>query len=83
MYAQIIDDTAGRTLVAASTVETELTGPGGFGSDAESAGKVGRLIAERAGKLGISKVVFDRGEFRYHGRVAALADAAREAGLDF
>ncbi|MCA9011137.1 MAG: 50S ribosomal protein L18 [Planctomycetaceae bacterium] len=83
MYAQIIDDTAGRTLVAASTVETELAGPGGFGSDAESAGKVGRLIAERAGKLGISKVVFDRGEFRYHGRVAALADAAREAGLDF
>lgn len=83
MYAQIIDDTAGRTLVAASTVETEIAGPGGFGSDAESAGKVGRLIAERAGKLGISKVVFDRGEFRYHGRVAALADAAREAGLDF
>jgi large subunit ribosomal protein L18 len=83
MYAQIIDDTAGKTLVAASTVETEIAGPGGFGSDAESAGKVGRLIAERAGKLGISKVVFDRGEFRYHGRVAALADAAREAGLDF
>ena len=69
--------------MAASTVETEIAGPGGFGSDAESAGKVGRLIAERAGKLGISKVVFDRGEFRYHGRVAALADAAREAGLDF
>lgn len=83
MYAQIIDDTAGKTLVAASTVERDIAGPGGIGSDAESAGKVGRLIAERAGKLGISRVVFDRGEFRYHGRVAALADAAREAGLDF
>lgn len=83
MYAQIIDDTAGKTLVAASTVEKDIAGPGGIGSDAESAGKVGKLIAERAGKLGISRVVFDRGEFRYHGRVAALADAAREAGLDF
>ena len=83
MYAQIIDDAAGKTLVAASTVDSEIAGPGGVGSDAESAGKVGRLIAERAGKLGISQVVFDRGSFRYHGRVAALADAAREAGLDF
>ena len=83
MYAQIIDDSAGKTLVAASTVDREVAGPGGVGSDAESAGKVGRLIAERAGKLGISQVVFDRGSFRYHGRVAALADAAREAGLDF
>jgi large subunit ribosomal protein L18 len=83
MYAQIIDDAAGRTLVAASTVEAELAGPGGVGSDTESAGQVGKLIAERAAKLGISRVVFDRGSFRYHGRVAALADAAREAGLDF
>ncbi len=83
MYAQIIDDSAGKTLVAASTVDREVAGPGGVGSDAESAGKVGRLIAERAGKLGISQVVFDRGSFRYHGRIAALADAAREAGLDF
>ena len=83
MYAQIIDDTAGKTLVSASTVDSEIAGPGGVGSDAESAGKVGRLIAERAGKLGISQVVFDRGSFRYHGRIAALADAAREAGLDF
>lgn len=83
MYAQIIDDAAGKTLVAASTVDTEIAGPGGVGSDAESAGKVGKLIAERAGKLGISQVVFDRGSFRYHGRIAALADAAREAGLDF
>ncbi|MEJ7594713.1 MAG: 50S ribosomal protein L18 [Planctomycetaceae bacterium] len=83
MYAQIIDDAAGKTLVAASTVDSEIAGPGGVGSDAESAGKVGKLIAERAGKLGISQVVFDRGSFRYHGRIAALADAAREAGLDF
>jgi len=83
MYAQIIDDAAGKTLVAASTVEAEIAGPGGVGSDSESAGQVGKLIAERAVKLGISRVVFDRGSFRYHGRVAALADAAREAGLDF
>lgn len=83
MYAQIIDDVAGKTLVAASTVEAGIAGPGGVGSDAESAGQVGKLIAERAVKLGISRVVFDRGSFRYHGRVAALADAAREAGLDF
>ena len=83
MYAQIIDDAAGKTLVAASTVESALAGPGGVGSDTESAGQVGKLIAERAAKLGISRVVFDRGSFRYHGRVAALADAAREAGLDF
>ncbi len=83
MYAQIIDDTSGTTLAAASTVDPEISGPGGVGSDAESAGKVGKLIGERAEKLGISKVVFDRGSFRYHGRIAALADAAREAGLDF
>ncbi len=83
MYAQIIDDAAGKTLVAASTVESEIAGPGGVGSDSEAAGKVGKLIAERAEKLGISQVVFDRGSFRYHGRIAALADAAREAGLDF
>ncbi len=83
MYAQIIDDAAGKTLVAASTVEAEIAGPGGVGSDSEAAGQVGKLIAERAVKLGISRVVFDRGSFRYHGRVAALADAAREAGLDF
>ena len=78
-----IDDAAGKTLVAASTVDNEIAGPGKVGSDAEAAGKVGKLIAERAGKLGISQVVFDRGSFRYHGRIAALADAAREAGLDF
>ncbi len=83
MYAQIIDDSAGRTLASASTVESVLSGPGGVGGDQESAQKVGQLIAERAVKLGISRVVFDRGSFRYHGRVAALADAARQAGLEF
>ncbi len=83
MYAQIIDDVAGRTLVSASTVDADLSGPGGVGSDQEAARKVGQLIAQRAVGAGISKVVFDRGPFAYHGRVAALATAAREAGLDF
>jgi large subunit ribosomal protein L18 len=83
IYAQIIDDASGKTLVAASTVESELSGPGGVGGNQESAQKVGHLIADRAVKLGISQVVFDRGQFRYHGRIAALADAARESGLDF
>ncbi len=83
MYAQIIDDSAGATLVSASTVDTAIVGPGGVGSDQESARKVGQLIAERAAVAGITQVVFDRGGFRYHGRIAALADAAREAGLDF
>lgn len=83
MYAQIVDDATRRTLVSASTLDTELSGPGGVGSDCESAGKVGQLIGERAKQAGISRVVFDRGEFRYHGRVAALADGARSAGLEF
>ena len=83
MYAQLIDDVAGKTLVCASSVEAEVAGPGGVGSDCESARKVGQLLAERAVKAGISQVVFDRGGFSYHGRVAALADAAREAGLQF
>lgn len=83
IYAQIIDDTAGKTLVSASTVETEVAGAGNFAGNIEAAEKVGRLIGERASGLGISKVVFDRGVYKYHGRVAALADAARGAGLDF
>jgi large subunit ribosomal protein L18 len=83
MYAQIIDDAAGKTLVSASTVESEIAGPGGVGGDQEAARKVGQLLAERAVKAGICQVVFDRGRFAYHGRVAALADAARESGLDF
>jgi large subunit ribosomal protein L18 len=83
MYAQVIDDVAGKTLVSASTVESEVAGPGGVGGDCDSARKVGLIIAERAVKAGISQVVFDRGGFSYHGRVAALADAAREGGLQF
>lgn len=83
MYAQIIDDSAGRTLVSASTVEAELGGPGGTGSDRDSARRVGELVARRAAEAGITSVVFDRGRFSYHGRVAALADGAREGGLQF
>jgi large subunit ribosomal protein L18 len=78
--AQVIDDSTGRTVAAASTVEKDLrSGSGNIGA----AQKVGRLVAERAAAAGVTKVVFDRGGFRYHGRVAALADAARTAGLEF
>ena len=83
MYAQIIDDVAGNTLASASTVESEIAGAGQFAGNIEFAQKVGDLVARRALQKGITKVVFDRGALRYHGRVAALADAARAAGLDF
>ncbi|MCA9033528.1 MAG: 50S ribosomal protein L18 [Planctomycetaceae bacterium] len=83
MYAQIIDDAAGKTLASASTVEAEVAGAGKCAGNIEFARKVGELIGKRATELGISKVVFDRGSFRYHGRVAAVADAARAAGLEF
>ena len=84
IYAQVIDDEAGVTLVAASTVEPELReAVGGYGGNVEAARVVGRAIAERALARGIRKVVFDRGGYRYHGRVKALAEAAREAGLEF
>lgn len=81
IYAQIIDDRLGRTLVAASSVEK----PAGIprGGNVAGARQVGKLVAERAKEKGISKVVFDRGGYLYHGRVKALADAAREAGLEF
>jgi large subunit ribosomal protein L18 len=82
IHAQIIDDVAGRTLVAASTIEASLAG-GGTTSNAEAAKRVGTALAERARAAGVNEVVFDRGGFIYHGRVAALADAAREAGLQF
>jgi large subunit ribosomal protein L18 len=82
MTAQVIDDTTGRTLASAATVEAVLKGEGGTGNKA-AAVAVGRLVAERARAAGVTKVVFDRGGFQYHGRVAALADAAREAGLEF
>jgi large subunit ribosomal protein L18 len=79
--AQVIDDVAGRTLASASTQEADLRGGGT--SNKTAAAEVGRLIAERAKDAGISKVVFDRGGFLYHGRVAAVAEAARASGLEF
>ena len=81
IYAQVIDDTTGRTLAAASSLEPDLKS-----SKATKSGEavvVGRLVAERARAAGVGQVVFDRAGFRYHGRVKSLADAAREAGLDF
>jgi len=83
MYAQIIDDNQGTTLVAASTLDKDLRDQIGNGGNVEAARKVGQLIAERAKAKGIQQVVFDRGGYLYHGRVQALADAAREAGLEF
>ena len=80
MYAQIIDDEKGHTLAAASTLEKGVADNGGNIAAAE---KVGKLIAERASKAGVGEVVFDRGSFLFHGRVKALANAAREAGLKF
>jgi large subunit ribosomal protein L18 len=82
MYAQIIDDVKGVTLATASTLDKELTEVGN-GGNVDAARKVGELIANRAKSKGIKKVVFDRGGYLYHGRVQALADAAREAGLEF
>jgi large subunit ribosomal protein L18 len=82
IYAQIIDDVKGVTLAAASTLDKELDGIEN-GGNVEAARKVGELIAKRAQEKGLKAVVFDRGGYLYHGRVQALADAAREAGLDF
>ena len=81
IYAQVIDDASGRTLAAASTTDKELRGS--KSTKSEEAAVVGRLVAERAKALGVERVVFDRAGFRYHGRNKSLADAAREAGLDF
>lgn len=83
IYAQVINDETGTTLVSASTVEPAVRGELANGSNIEAAKAVGAEIAKRAVAAGISKVVFDRGGYIYHGRVAALATAAREAGLDF
>jgi large subunit ribosomal protein L18 len=83
MYAQIIDDTKGCTLVAASTVEAEVKALVENTSNVEAAAAVGTVLAKRAAEKGIDKVVFDRGGFLYHGKIKALADAAREAGLQF
>ncbi len=83
IYAQIIDDAAGRTVAAASSIDKDLRGNLKNGGDKEAAAAVGKLIAERAKKAGVNEVVFDRGEYLFHGRVKALADAAREGGLSF
>lgn len=82
-YAQIIDDGAGRTLVSASSTDKQLRGELKYGGNKTAAIAVGKAIAQRAIEAGIKEVVFDRREYKYHGRVAALADAAREAGLVF
>jgi large subunit ribosomal protein L18 len=82
IYAQVIDDGAGKTLAAASTLDGDLKSLK-TGSDIEAASAVGKLIAERAKAAGVERVVFDRGAYYFHGRVKALADAAREGGLDF
>jgi large subunit ribosomal protein L18 len=82
IYAQIIDDTAGKTVAAASTLDADLKKALKTGADTAAAAAVGKLVAERAAKAGVKDVVFDRGSFIYHGRVKALADAAREGGLN-
>lgn len=83
IYAQIIDDVAGRTLAAASTLDKDLKAALKTGADVDAAKAVGKLLAERATAKGVTTVVFDRGAYIFHGRVKALADAAREAGLQF
>ncbi|SHM08309.1 50S ribosomal protein L18 [Roseibium suaedae] len=83
IYAQIIDDGKGHTIVSASTIETDLKGSLKTGADTAAAAAVGKLVAERALAAGVKEVVFDRGGYQYHGRVKALADAAREGGLEF
>jgi len=83
IYAQIIDDLKGETLAAASTMEKTMRGDGKKGTNVEAAKAVGKLIAERAKEKGINDVVFDRGGYLFHGRIKALADAAREGGLNF
>jgi len=83
IYAQVIDDAQGRTLAAASSLDKSLRDALKTGGDKAAAGAVGKLVAERAAAAGVKQVVFDRGAYLYHGRVKALADAAREGGLDF
>ncbi|RUT32986.1 50S ribosomal protein L18 [Arsenicitalea aurantiaca] len=83
IYAQIIDDSSGRTLAAASTLDKDVRDQVKNGATAEAAATIGKLIAERGTKAGVAEVIFDRGAYLYHGRVKALADAAREGGLQF
>lgn len=81
--AQVIDDESGKTLVSASTLESSIAGAGKYAGNKAAAEAIGKEIASRATKAGIKKVCFDRGPFKYHGRVAALAEAARSSGLEF
>lgn len=83
IYAQIIDDLNAKTLVSSSSLDKDVRESVKSGANVDAARKVGQLVAEKAKKAGLTAVVFDRGGFLYHGRIAALADAAREAGLDF
>jgi large subunit ribosomal protein L18 len=83
IYAQIIDDGKGQTIASASTIEKDLKGNLKTGADTAAAAAVGKLVAERALAAGVKQVVFDRGGYMYHGRIKALADAAREGGLEF
>jgi large subunit ribosomal protein L18 len=83
IYAQVIDDDRGVTVVSASTIEKDLRGKLKTGATVEAAKEVGKLLAERATAAGVKQVIFDRSGYLYHGRVKALADAARESGLDF
>jgi large subunit ribosomal protein L18 len=83
IYAQIIDDVRGHTVAAASTLEADLKGKLKTGATVDAAKEVGKLVAERAVAAGVKQVIFDRSGYLYHGRVKALADAAREGGLDF
>ncbi|NLL06608.1 MAG: 50S ribosomal protein L18 [Clostridiaceae bacterium] len=83
IYAQVIDDSTGKTLASASTLDKEIKGKVAFGGNKDAAKEVGKLVATKAVNSGIKKVVFDRGGYIYHGRVKELAEAAREAGLEF
>ena len=83
IYAQVIDDVRGVTVAAASTIEKDLRGKLKTGATVDAAKEVGKLVAERAAKAGVTQVIFDRSGYLYHGRVKALADAAREGGLEF
>ncbi|MHB1626812.1 MAG: 50S ribosomal protein L18 [Bacilli bacterium] len=83
IYAQVVDDAAARTIVSASTVEKDFRASAGRGNTVAAAQAIGKLVAERAVAAGVTAVVFDRGGYLYHGRIQALADAAREAGLVF
>jgi len=83
IYVQVIDDSQGKTLAAASSIEKELRKKLKSGGNREAAAEIGKLIAERAKKAGVTEVVFDRGGYAFHGRIKALAEAAREGGLSF